>query len=59
MKKQGFDEVVKRVWEPLTTVEKHTHTFHAKALVVQGEMFLNRERPYRASASRKHLRVAR
>ena len=40
MKKQGFDQVAKRVWDPLTTVEEHTHPFHAKALVVQGEMWL-------------------
>jgi hypothetical protein len=23
MKKQGFDQVLERVWKPLTTVEKH------------------------------------
>lgn len=40
MKRQGFDQAVKRVWDPLTTVEEHTHPFHAKALVVQGEMWL-------------------
>jgi quercetin dioxygenase-like cupin family protein len=40
MKKQGFDQVVKRVWEPRATVEEHTHPFDAKALVVEGEMWL-------------------
>ena len=40
MKKQGFDQAAKRIWDPRTTVEEHTHPFHAKALVVQGEMWL-------------------
>ena len=40
MKRQGFDQVVKQVWDPRTVVEEHTHAFHAKALVVQGEMWL-------------------
>ena len=40
MKKQGFNQVVKRVWDPLTTVAEHSHPFDAKALVVQGEMWL-------------------
>ena len=40
MQKQGFDAVVARVWKPLTVVEEHSHAFHAKALVVQGEMWL-------------------
>jgi hypothetical protein len=38
MKKLGFDQVVERVWKPLTTVEEHTQPFDANALVVQGEM---------------------
>jgi len=40
MKKEGFDQVVERVWEPLATADEHTHTFDAKALVVKGEMWL-------------------
>ena len=40
MKQQGFDQVLKRIWAPGTTVEEHTHPFDAKALVVQGEMWL-------------------
>ena len=40
MKQQGFDQVLKRIWTPGTTVEEHTHPFDAKALVVQGEMWL-------------------
>jgi quercetin dioxygenase-like cupin family protein len=40
MKMQGFDQVVKGIWDPRTTVEEHTHPFDAKALVVQGEVWL-------------------
>lgn len=40
MKKQGFDQVAERVWEPATIVEEHSHPFHARALIVQGEMWL-------------------
>jgi quercetin dioxygenase-like cupin family protein len=40
MKQQGFDQVLERVWKPLTTVEEHTHPFDAKAVVVRGEMWL-------------------
>jgi len=40
MKKQGFDQVVERVWKPATVVEEHSHPFHARALIVQGEMWL-------------------
>jgi quercetin dioxygenase-like cupin family protein len=40
MKQQGFDQVLERVWQPLTVVEEHTHPFHAKALVTRGEMWL-------------------
>jgi hypothetical protein len=40
MKSQGFDQVLKRIWQPLTTVAEHSHAFHARALVVQGEMWL-------------------
>jgi uncharacterized RmlC-like cupin family protein len=37
---QGFDEVLERQWKPGTVVDTHTHSFAAKALVVQGEMWL-------------------
>jgi quercetin dioxygenase-like cupin family protein len=40
MKTQGFDQVVERVWDPLTFVEEHTHPFDAKAVLVKGEMWL-------------------
>jgi hypothetical protein len=37
---QGFDEALERQWAPLTVLDTHTHPFAAKALVVQGEMWL-------------------
>jgi len=37
---QGFDQVVERRWPPLTTLATHVHPFAAKALVVDGEMWL-------------------
>ena len=37
---QGFDEVVERKWEPSTVLERHTHPFSVRALVIQGEMWL-------------------
>ncbi len=40
LKAQGFDEVLERKWAPLATAETHSHPFTAKALVVQGEMWL-------------------
>lgn len=36
----GFDEVLERRWNPGQVVDVHTHPFEAKALVVQGEMWL-------------------
>lgn len=36
----GCDEVVERQWKPNTVIATHTHEFAAKALVVQGEMWL-------------------
>ena len=36
----GCDTVAERRWEPNTTVGTHTHPFAARALVVQGEMWL-------------------
>ncbi len=38
---EGFDEVLERVWAPDTVLDTHTHPFAAKALVVQGEMWLS------------------
>lgn len=37
---QGFDTVLRRLWNPLTVVGTHSHPFDAKAQVVQGEMWL-------------------
>ena len=37
---QGFGEVLERHWPPLTVLETHVHDFAAKAVVVQGEMWL-------------------
>lgn len=39
-REQGFSEVVERHWPPLTVLETHEHDFYAKALVVDGEMWL-------------------
>jgi quercetin dioxygenase-like cupin family protein len=36
----GYDEVVAVTWPPHTVLEPHRHPFAAKALVVQGEMWL-------------------
>ncbi|WP_425257084.1 cupin domain-containing protein [Rubrivivax sp. RP6-9] len=40
LRAQGFDEVLERRWAPGTVLETHTHPFDAKAVVVQGEMWL-------------------
>ena len=37
---QGFDEVVERQWKADTVIDTHTHAFALKALLVQGEMWL-------------------
>ncbi len=37
---EGYDEVLERVWEPLTILDMHSHPFAAKALVTRGEMWL-------------------
>lgn len=37
---QGFDEVLERQWKPFAVLDDHAHPFAAKALVVQGEMWL-------------------
>jgi mannose-6-phosphate isomerase-like protein (cupin superfamily) len=47
---QGFDEVLERQWQPRTVLDTHTHAFGAKALVVQGEMWL------RVNDQTRHLR---
>lgn len=36
----GFDEVLVRNWSALTVLPTHTHPFAARALVVDGEMWL-------------------
>ncbi len=40
---QGFDEVMERHWFPLTVSATHAHEFQAKALVVDGDMWLTVE----------------
>jgi mannose-6-phosphate isomerase-like protein (cupin superfamily) len=37
---RGCTEVLARSWQPNTVVDEHTHPFRARALVVQGEMWL-------------------
>ncbi len=41
LRAQGYDEVLERHWEPGTVLDTHTHAFAAKAVVVQGEMWLS------------------
>jgi quercetin dioxygenase-like cupin family protein len=36
----GCTEVLARSWDPHAELPQHTHPFHARALVVQGEMWL-------------------
>lgn len=36
----GCDEVIARAWEADTVQDTHTHPFRARALVVEGEMWL-------------------
>jgi mannose-6-phosphate isomerase-like protein (cupin superfamily) len=36
----GCSEVMSRAWEPNSVQEQHTHPFDARALVVEGEMWL-------------------
>lgn len=48
---QGFNEAVVRQWAPLTVVDVHSHPFTAKALVVQGDMWLTI-----GSGDTRHLR---
>lgn len=37
---RGCTEVLSRTWEPGQVLGEHTHPFHARALVVAGEMWL-------------------
>lgn len=37
---RGCSEVIERSWQPNQTLERHTHPFHARALLVEGEMWL-------------------
>ena len=39
-RKEGFDEVLERVWPAGTVLDIHTHPFAVRALVIQGEMWL-------------------
>ena len=48
---QGFDEVIQREWAPLQIVAEHAHPFAAKAVVVQGEMWLT------VGGAHRHLSV--
>ena len=36
----GFDEVLERRWAPNTELDDHAHSFDAKAIVKNGEMWL-------------------
>ena len=45
----GFDEVLERRWDPNVMVDRHSHPFALKAVVVQGEMWLT------VGASTRHL----
>ena len=48
---QGFTDVLERRWAPLTVLGTHDHPFAAKALVVEGEMWLTH------GAATRHLRA--
>lgn len=37
----GYDEVIQREWQPDLVLDSHRHPFEVKALVVQGEVWLN------------------
>jgi hypothetical protein len=47
----GYDEVVDRAWAPDTVVDEHTHAFAAKAVMVEGEMWLS------VNGQTQHLQV--
>jgi hypothetical protein len=42
LRSRGYDEVLVRTWSALEVVGTHSHPFAAKALVVNGEMWLTR-----------------
>ena len=48
---RGCSEVLARSWEPNQVVGEHSHPFHARALIVQGEMWLT------VGENTQHLRV--
>jgi hypothetical protein len=37
----GYDAVVDREWAPDTVVDEHTHPFAARAVVIEGQMWLS------------------
>ncbi len=37
----GFDEVLQREWQPGQELDTHRHPFEVKAVVKQGELWLN------------------
>lgn len=39
-KAQGYDQVLERRWEPGQVLETHSHPFDAKAVVVQGDLWV-------------------
>lgn len=47
----GFDQVLERVWQPGTRVPDHSHPFHARALMVAGELWLT------VDGQTRHLRA--
>ena len=47
----GCSEVIARSWEPNLALDTHTHPFRARAVVVQGEMWLT------VGDDTRHLRV--
>ena len=40
---EGYNEVLKKVWEPSRTIEVHTHPFGVHVVVAEGEMWLTRD----------------
>jgi hypothetical protein len=48
---RGCSEVMARAWEPDVVQGTHSHPFHARALVVAGEMWLT------ADGHTRHLRI--
>ena len=49
--REGYDEVVERIWPAGTVVAQHEHAFSVKALVVAGEMWLT------DGGTTRHLRL--